>query len=89
MKLLLHDKIISEIYDNDIIFLETIFDEVIEPEKSPDLLKEERVANTLKKIQGIYETVVAEHIESKTSLLWIQYLKMVDVLMSYVRFIYN
>jgi hypothetical protein len=86
MTLLIHDRIMSDVEENDIEFLELSFKQILQIEVDTQALtSDERTTSIIKRLHTVYKECVKKQQTSKTSLLWLQYLDMLNILLSYLR----
>jgi hypothetical protein len=85
MTLLLQDNA-SEIDKEDIDFLKRIFEDLLKENSSVDDISiDDSNKHVLKLLDDKYKEAVREQQSSKTSLLWLQYLDMLNILFNYLR----
>ena len=86
MMLLLQDKIESGIDEEDVALLKGIFEDLLKEDSSVDhLADDDESKRLLKLLDDKYKEAVREQQSSKTSLLWLQYLDMLNILFNYLR----
>lgn len=86
MTLLLQYKVESEMDEDDLALLRGIFEDLLKEDSSvDDLTDDDKSKRVWKLLDDKYKETVREQQSSKTSLFWLQYLDMLNILFNYVR----
>lgn len=86
MTLLLQDKVESEMDEEDVALLKGIFEDLLKEDSTvDDLADDDKSKRVLKLLDDKYKEAVREQQSSKTSLLWLQYLDMLNIMFNYLR----